>query len=200
MPYEIAHWIALVTGVNAFAFVEYMVPEGAAAAVQASPRIYCNARLRVERKESTDPSVRLNTFIAPSGSPRSPYLGDSHEQMAMLYQRGLYAGLTQAAQAQAMPPPLWAGYPYYQPYDPSQYGHFGAVPAMPSDNNATADLQTQSNGFATQTISQVHYPQQQTQYVQYPQQPSRSSYQWPPADSTSENVQVSPSMGRQEAH
>ncbi len=177
-----------------------MIPEGATAAVQASPRIYGNARLRVERKESTDPSARLNTFMTSGGSPSSPYMGDSHDQMAMLYQRGLYAGLTQAAQAQAMPPPMWAGFPYYQPYDPSGYGHLAGVPAVTSDNNTAAALQSHPNGYASQAMGQVQYPQPTAQYVQYPQQPPRASYQWPPAASASDNIHASPSMAVQEIH
>ena len=187
----------LVTGVNAFAFIEYMIPEGAAAAIQASPRIYGNARLRVERKESTDPSTRINTFVASGGSPRSALVGEPHDQMAMLYQRGLYAGLSQAAQvqAQAISPPMWSGYPYYQPYDPSQYGPFASVSAVPSDNSTAAGLQPHSNGYAPQVIGQGQYPQSTAQCVQYQQQPIRPSYQWPPANSPDKDTHVSPSMG-----
>ena len=182
-------------GVNAFAFIEYVGPEGAAAAVQASPRIYGNARLRVERKESADPSARLNNFIGPSVSPRSPYLGDSHDQMAMLYQRGLYAGLAQAAQAQAMPPPVWAGFPYCQPYDPSQYGQYNSIPSVPSDDNASAGLQPHPNTYATHAMSQVQYTQPPSQYIHYPQQPPRASYQWPPAGSGGEDIHAAQNMG-----
>ena len=187
-------------GVNAFAFIEYMVPEGAAAAVQASPRIYGNARLRVERKESTDPSARLNNFNGPGGSPRSPYLGDPHDQMAMLYQRGLYAGLAQAAQAQAMPPPVWSGFPYCQPYDPSQYGQYGGIPGVPNSDNAATGLQPHPDTYASQAMGQMQYSQPPPQYVHYPQQPPRASYQWPPAGSGGENIHASPIMGVQETH
>ena len=186
---------------NAFAFIEYMIPEGATAAIGASPRIYGNARLRVERKESTDPSARFDTSLTLGGSPRSPYFGESHDQMAMLYQRGLYAGFNQAAQAQAMPPPVWAGFSYYQPFDPSQYSHFTSPSPMPNDNNnngtALANLQSHSTGYTPHPISQLQYPHNSAHSVQYPQQQAQASYQWPPAGSTTEDVHALPSTSVQ---
>ncbi|KAL6713555.1 hypothetical protein ACLMJK_009020 [Lecanora helva] len=184
------------TGVNAFAFIEYVVPEGALAAVQASPRMFGNARLRVEPKESTDPSARL-TLVRSGGSPRS-YFGESQDQMAMLYQRGLYAGLAQAAQTQAMPPPVWTGFPYYQPYDPNQYGQYTGVATVPNDNTGTAGLQAHSSGYTTQAMAQVQYPQPPSQYVPCPVQPPRASYQWPPVGSGAENVHISQNLDTQE--
>lgn len=177
-----------------------MIPEGALAAIQASPRIYGNSRLRVERRESTEPSSRLNTFITSGGSPRAPYLGESHDQMAMLYQRGLYAGLTQAVQAQAMPPPLWAGVPYYQPYDASQYGQAAGISAVPSENNTAAGLQTHSSDYMGQPVSQVQYAQPPAQYIPYPHQPHRPFYQWPLPGSTGGNSHASSGVGIQETH
>ena len=175
-----------------------MIPEGAAAAIQASPRIYGNARLRVERKESTDPSSRLNAIMASGGSPHSAVLGEPHDQMAMLYQRGLYAGLSQAAQAQAMSPPMWAGFPYYQSYDPSQYGPFAGLSAIPSDNSAATGLQSHANNYPPQGLDQGQYSQSAAQFVQYPQQHIRPSYQWPPASSPGKDIHTSPRVGLQE--
>ena len=177
-----------------------MIPEGAAAAVQASPRIYGNVRLRVERKESADPSGRLNTYMTSSGSPRSQYMGDPHDQMAMQFQRGLYAGLSQAAQVQTAPPPMWAGYPYYQQYDPSQYGHFTGAPVVQSDTATASSLQAHAHGYAAQTVAQAQFPQTPTQYVPYQPQLSRTSYQWPPAVSPSDAVNDAPNMNVQETH
>lgn len=175
-----------------------MIPEGAAAAVQASPRIYGNARLRVERKESADPSGRPNTYTASAGSPRSQYMGDPHDQMAMQFQRGLYVGLSQAAQVQTAPPPMWTGYPYYQQYDPSQYGHFTGAPAVQSDTATASGLQSHANGYAAQAVAQTQFPQTPNQYVPYQSRLSRASYQWPPSVSTSDAVNDASSMSLQE--
>ena len=94
----------------------------ATAAVQASPRVYGSDRLRVERKESIDPFARRDNF---GGSPRNAYYS-APQDMALLFQRGVYAGMAQAAQVQAMPPPVYAAYPptYYGAYDPSQYNQY----------------------------------------------------------------------------
>ena len=110
----------------------------ATAAVQASPRMYGSDRLRVERKGSTDPFARRDNF---GGSPRDAYTMQACQDMAMLFQRGVYAGIAQAAQAQAIPPPpVYAAYPstYYQAYDPSQYSQYTAPAAPVNQYSASA--------------------------------------------------------------
>lgn len=151
--------------------------------------------LRVERKESLNPSPRRNGFMGPGGSPRAPYLASSPDQFA-IYQRGWNAGLTQA---QAMPPPVWAPFSYYQPYDPAHYGAFTGVPNIPADNNAAAGLQTTANSYGTQAMDQFQYPQAPGHYFQYPQQPTRATYQWPPTGFVGDNTHTSSNLGSQEA-
>lgn len=118
----------------------------------------------------------------------------------MIYQRGLYAGLTQAAQAQAMPPPVWAPFSFYQPYEPAQCGAFTGVPTMPTDNNAAAGLPAHSNAYTTQAMNQFHYAQAPGHYLQYPQQPTRATYQWPPAGFAGDDAHTSPHSSSHETH
>lgn len=166
----------------------------AVAAVQASPRMYGVDRLRVERKEISGTFAPRDRVFASGGSPGSPYFADSHEQMANLLQRVYNFGMTQGAQTQAMPPPVYAPYPYYQPYDLSQYGQF-ATSAAPIDNNTAGGLQTHSNGYPAQAMGHFQYPQAPTAYLQYPQQPAPRPYQWPPATASADNDNASPSKG-----
>ena len=161
----------------------------AIAAVQASPRTYGVDRLRVERKEISGTFAPRDRVFTSGGSPGSPYLSDSHEQMANLLQRVYNFGMTQGAQTQTMPPPVYAPYPYYQPYDLSQYGQF-ATSAAPVENPAAAGLQ---NGYPTQAMGHFHYSQGPTSYLQYPQQPAPRPYQWPPASAGADNENASPS-------
>lgn len=166
----------------------------AVAAVQASPRMYGVDRLRVERKEISGTFAPRDRIFASGGSPGSPYFADSHEQMANLLQRVYSFGMTQGAQTQAMPPPVYAPYPYYQPYDLSQYGQF-ATSTAPIDNNTATGIQTHGNGYPAQTMGHFQYPQTPTSYLQYPQQPAPRSYQWPPATASADNDNASPSKG-----
>lgn len=179
-------------GVNTFAFIEYLTPEGAITAVQASPRMYGNLRLRVEHKESVDPSVRQNIFMVSGSSPRNRYLAD-HDHMTA-YKQGVYAGMNQAVQAQTLPPPMWSPYSYCAPYDPIPYGPF-AAPGVPGDsNNTAAGLQSHANGYATHAIGlqshansygtqamglQSHangYATQAMGHFQYPQAPPAAAH------------------------
>ena len=186
--------LLLVAGVNVFAFIQYLSPDMAVAAVQASPRMYGVDRLRVERKEVSGNFASRERVVASSGSPGSPYFTDSHEQMANLLQRLYNFGMTQAAQTQAMPPALYTPYPYYQPYDLSQYGQF-ATSATPIENNAAAGLQTHGNGYPAQAMGHFQYPQAPTSYFHYPQQLAPRPYQWPPANASADNDGASPSRG-----
>ena len=158
--------------------------------------MYQGYRLRVERKESTDPFARRINFISSGGSPQTPYFSDSHDAMALLFQRGVSIGMTQAAQTQVMAPPVYAPYPYYQSYDPSQYAQFVA-PAGPVDNTTAASLQSHGNGYITQPMSQFQYPQTTAPYVQYAQHAPRT-YQWPPVNASNENDSTSPATGTHE--
>ena len=166
----------------------------AVAAVQASPRMYGADRLRVERKEISGTLAPRDRVLASGGSPGSPYYADSHEQMANLLQRVYNFGMTQGVQTQAMPPPVYAPYPYYQPYDLSQYGQF-TTSAAPIENNTATGLQTHGNGLSAQVMGHFQYPQAPASYVQYPQQPTPRPYQWPPANTSVENESASPSKG-----
>lgn len=145
---------------STFAFIEYLSPDMAATAVQSSSRMYGIHRLRVERKETIDPSTRRGPFMA---SPHDSYNFQTTHDMAMSFHRGVYAGMAQAAQAQAMPaPPVFATYPstYYQAYDPSQYNQYTTpaasvnqyiapaapvnhytAPDIPNNNTVAASLQ-----------------------------------------------------------
>lgn len=149
-------------------------------------------RLRVERKEVSGTFAPRDRVFASGGSPGSPYLADSHEQMANLLQRVYNFGMTQGAQTQTMPPPVYAPYTYYQPYDLSQYGQF-TTSGAPIENNTAAGLQTTGNGYPLQPMGHFQFPQPPTSYLQYPQQPAPRPYQWPPA--SAENDNASPSKG-----
>lgn len=166
----------------------------AVAAVQASPRMYGVERLRVERKEISGTFAARERLLVSGGSPGSPYLADSHEQMANLLQRVYNFGITQGAQTQAMPPPVYAPYPYYQPYELSQYGQY-STSAAPIDNNTTAGVQTHGNEYAAQAMGHFHYHQPPTSYLQYPQQPVPRPYQWPPPSASADNDNASSPKG-----
>lgn len=170
----------------------------AVAAVQASPKMYGADRLRVERKEVSGSFAPRGHVFASGGSPGSPYFADSHEQMANLLQRVYNFGMTQGAQTQAMPPPVYAPYSYYQPYDLSQYGQF-ATSAAPIENNTAAGIQSHGNGYPAQAMGHFQYSQAPTSCLQYPQQPAPRPYQWPPAsastDNDNDNDNASPSKG-----
>ena len=183
-----------VAGINVFAFIQYLNPDMAVAAVQASPRMYGVDRLRVERKEISGTFAPRERLFASGGSPGSPLFADSHEQMANLLQRVYNFGITQGAQTQAMPPPVYAPYPYYQPYDLSQYGQYSPSAAQ-IDSNTAAGVQAHGNGYPAQAMGHFQYSQTPSSYVQYPQQPASRPYQWPPASASADNDTISASKG-----
>ena len=183
-----------VAGINVFAFIQYLNPDMAAAAVQASPRMYGVDRLRIERKEISGTFAPRERLFASGGSPGSPFFADSQEQMVSLLQRVYNFGITQGAQSQAMPPPVYAPYPYYQPYDLSQYGQYPAS-STAMDNNTAAGVQTQGNAYPAQTMGHFQYPQTPSSDVQYPQQPAPRPYQWPPTSASADNDNPSSSKG-----
>ena len=166
----------------------------AVAAVQASPRMHGVDRLRVERKEISGTFAPRERLFASGGSPGSPLFADSHEQMANLLQRVYNFGITQGAQTQAMPPPVYAPYPFYQPYDLSQYGQYTAS-ATQIDSNTAAGVQAHGNGYPPQAMGHFQYSQTPSPYIQYPQQPASRPYQWPPASASADNDTISTSKG-----
>ena len=174
----------------------------AAAAVQASPRMYAGCRLRVERKQSVDPFARRDTLVANSESPLNRYPHD----MAMQFQRGVCAGIAQAAQA-VTAPPVYGGYSYYQPYDATQYNQF-TTPVNPFsvttavENTIARTFPSQSTGqfhcghqaqASTQGTNQYQFTQTSPSYAQQLQPPPRQVYQWPPANIGGDDINASPS-------
>ena len=166
----------------------------AIAAVQASPRMY-GSDIRVERKQSIDPFVRRDTLVTAGESSLNRYPHD----MAMQFQRGLVAGMAQAAQS-IPAPPVYSGYSYYQPYEATQYNQY-AAPVNPFgtpaavDNAITGPMPTQSSG-QFQYGHQGEYPYAQTSpsYAPQLQQPPRQVYQWPPANTGNDADNASPSQ------
>ena len=173
----------------------------AIAAVQASPRMY-GSDIRVERKQSIDPFARRDTLVTAGESPLNRYPHD----MAMQFQRGLVAGMAQAAQS--MPaPPVYSGYSYYQPYEAAQYNQY-AAPVNPFgtpaavDNAITGPMPTQGSGqfqyghqgdVSGQGLNPFPYAQTSPSYTPQVQQPPRQVYQWPPANTGNDADNSSPS-------
>ena len=172
----------------------------AVAAVQTSPRMY-GSDIRVERKQSIDPSARRDTLVTAGESSLNRYPHD----MAMQFQRGLVAGMAQAAQS--MPaPPVYSGYPYYQPYEVAPYNQY-AAPVNPfgapaAADNAITPMPTQGSGqfqyghqgdVSGQGLNQYPYAQTSPSYAAQLQQPPRQVYQWPPANTGNDADNASPS-------
>ena len=173
----------------------------AIAAVQASPRMY-GSDIRVERKQSIDPFARRDTLMTAGESSLNRYPHD----MAMQFQRGLVAGMAQAAQS--MPaPPMYGGYSYYQPYDAAQYNQYAApvnsfgTPAA-VDNTITGSMPPQGPSqfqyghqgqVSGQGLNNYSYVQSSPSYAQQLQQPPRQVYQWPPANNGVDDENASPS-------
>ena len=173
----------------------------AIAAVQASPRIY-GSDIRVERKQSIDPFARRDTLVTAGESSLNRYPHD----MAMQFQRGLVAGMAQAAQSIAAPP-VYSGYSYYQPYEAAQYNQY-AAPVNPFgtpaavDSAITGSMPTQGSGqfpyghqgeVSGQGLNQYPYAQTSPSYNPQLQQPTRQVYQWPPANTSTDADNASPS-------
>ena len=172
----------------------------AIAAVQASPRMY-GSDIRVERKQSIDPFVRRDTLVTAGESPLNRYPHD----MAMQFQRGLVAGMAQAAQS--MPaPPVYGGYSYYQPYDAAQYNQY-AAPVNPFgtpaavDNAITGSMPTQGPAqfqyghqgqVPSQGLNNYSYAQTSPSYAQQLQQQPHQVYQWPPTNTGNDDGNASP--------
>ncbi len=158
--------------------------------------------IRVERKQSVDPFARRDTLITAGESSLNRYPHD----MVMQFQRGLVAGMAQAAQS--MPaPPVYGGYSYYQPYDAAQYNQY-AAPVNPlgtpvavenaitgsMPNQGSAQFQYGHQGQVSgQGLNQYPHAQTSPSYTQQLQQPPRQVYQWPPTNTGNDDDNASPS-------
>ena len=172
---------------NAFAFIEFYTQDEAAFVVQAVWHL-AGVRLRVERKEWVDPATRRFSPTKAGGSPPDRFYTDPQEAMAVLFQRGVSIGMANAAasQAQASPPPVYAPYAYYQPYNQMMYGSY---PQM--DTEASTGLQAHGNGYIPMPMGQFQYPQASAYAAQYPPVSNRPVYQWPPANSADDTTTAS---------
>ena len=199
--------LVIASGLNIFAFIEFSLREEAASALQQIVNLQGN-RLRIEQKESIDPYSRrdLATGTASSGSPRTRYLTESQDALALLFQRGVTVGMANAAnsqalsvgmanpattQAQAMPAPNYgaAAYPYYSPFNQTQYGQYFPQATIALENDP--GLQIHGNPYLPTNMNSVQYPTALPSYVpHYPQPaPRPTNYQWPPPnDSNTESA------------
>ncbi len=171
---------------NGFAFIEFFSQEEATRAARGTYKI-SDIRLRVEPKETIEPSPRRNLSILTGGSPRNRYLADN-EAMALMFQRGLSIGLANAtaSPAPSMAPPSFAPYPYYQALNPPTAFNPYIGQAVGLDNEASAHLQMQSNAFVPQPLNQYQYPQEVIPYGLGHFPPRQNTYQWPPANANAE--------------
>ena len=156
-------------------------------------------RLRVEQKESIEQYNRRDMATMSGGSPRGRLLTDSHDALAMLFQRGVSVGMANAmaAQAQALPGTSFGSgaYPYFPPYSQSQYGQYFNPAAIPFESDTASNLQSHTNLYASTGMSQIQYPKAAQQYIQYPQYsppaPRPTNYQWPPANDSNTDTDAS---------
>lgn len=159
--------------------------------MQASPRVAQELHLRVERKESSTASPR--TSHNSSGSPRRNGLIDPQEVL-VAFQRGVSMGMSHAAQAQIMPPPIYTNYPFYPAFDAPipQTG----VPASGSGDPSLTSSHAFGNSYMASVPGQVSYTNPPANYGHYTQphphyvvpNPVVSQYQWPPANTTEDNI------------
>lgn len=141
-------------------------------------------RLRVEHKEPPSPNARQGF----NGSPRRTVAPDTQDAMfAMYFERGVSVGLSQS-QAQVLPPPVYAQYPFYQPYETSNGQYTSA--AATGNNDNTPSFQGYGAGFVPQPVGHFAYPLPTPPFLpydeaaqQYPvQQVAHDPYQWPTVD------------------
>ena len=139
---------------TSFGFIEYLSVANAVAAVRSGPKLYNNTRLRVERKVSLNRTIYANPMLPSGGSP----VFNAHNHGAMPpYQHGYPTSMPPVM------PPVYAPYPYYPTFDPSQFNMV--------------------NMAAAQTSIVAPAPQ-------YPVRPAHASYTWPP-QSNGANLQQS---------
>lgn len=163
------------SGVNAFAFIEFDQAHSATLAVQAGPRVYQDLHLRVEHKDPSTLASRSGHSY--NGSPLRKGLLESQEVVAA-FQRGVSVGMSQAAQAQLIPPPFYPQYQYYPTYDAGLQPTHG-LPSLNTDSPTTS-----APGFSGSYVSA--YSSGAPQYGNYGQgqqylstNASNSPYQWP---------------------
>ena len=162
------------SGVNTFAFVEFRTSEAAALAIS-SGTIMNGYRLRIEQKID---SFRRDQVI--TGSPIRQPRFDQQEAMTKLFQHGVSVGLaTAASQAQAIQPPLYGAYSYYQP---PQYESFADQQCHQAtvEHDAPMALQANSVTYADQETGQHRTVQTSPPngYPQYAPYPLSTTYEW----------------------
>lgn len=189
------------SGVNIFAFIEYTSYEEAAFATAQGVTLQ-GSRLRVEHKESVDVYSRRDTSMVSGGSPRTHYISDNQDALAMLFQRGVSIGMANAA-AQVQPVPTSSygpgAYPYYPHYNQSPYGPY-VSPTATIDSDSPNNVPMHGNLYMPPVMGQIAQipfssaPPHCVQYAQYTQPlPARSNYQWPPpANTTNETASATP--------
>ena len=186
---------------NAFAFLEYESPHSASFAVQASPRTYQGLNLRVEHKEPSNAASRMVHGF--SGSPRRNGLFENHEVLAA-FQRGVSMGMSQAAHAQLIPPPIYPSYHYYPSYDTAVQQN--SLPASSNNESPSATPQVYTTGYLGPVPGQFSYSPTQAQLAQYQQHqqqllmsnPVISQYQWPPTAAHEDNPSKNGNVHREE--
>ena len=186
--------LSIESGLNIFAFIEFSLHEEAAFALQQTVSLQ-GSRLRIEQKESIDPYSRRDLATASNGSPRSRYIAESQDALALLFQRGVTVGMANAvtSQAQTMPAPNYgaAAYPYYSPFNQTQYGQYFPQATIALENESASGLQMHGNPYLPSSMTSVQYPTALPSYVpRYPQvAPRPTNYQWPPPnDSNTETA------------
>ena len=170
-------------------------------------------RLRVERKETFEPSPRRKLAMMPGGSPRERYVAEN-EMMALMFQRGLSLGLANAAASPApnMHPQPYAPYAFYQPFSHQPaYNQFGG-PAFVTENEIASGLHMHGNTYMSPNVGSYQYQHEAPQYetTQSPGRPYQftqeepqyntaqtpvSPYQWPRRSSNADNVASSEAAG-----
>lgn len=167
---------------NGFAFIEFFSQEEAARAARGNYKI-SDTRLRVEPKETIEPSPRRNLSILTGGSPRNRYLADN-EAMALMFQRGLSIGLANAtaSPAPSMVPPSYAPYPYYQAVNPPTTFNAYIGPTVGIENEVSSNIPLQGNAYIPQPLNHYQYSQEIFPYGlgQFPAR--QNTYQWPPSN------------------
>lgn len=122
-------------------------------------------------------------------------------------------GISQAAQAQIAPPPVYAQYPYYQPYDAS-LGQY-APPSTAVLPETSLSFQAYGNSYMAQPLSQLHIPLALGPYAHFQTTPPQTAqnpnqlpaqhpsqalrpYHWPLVEGTMDVASGSPAPANHE--
>ena len=171
---------------NGFAFIEFFSQEEAARAARGNYKIL-DTRLRVEPKETIEPSPRRNLSILNGGSPRNRYLADN-EAMALMFQRGLSIGFANAtaSPAPSMAPASFTPYHYYQAMNPQTTFNPYIGQPVGIENEFPSNIPLQSNAYMPQPLNQYQYTEEVFPYGlgQFPAR--QNTYQWPPSNATAD--------------